>query len=128
MLIETIYKEPVRVKAGDTLLTRNKQQARIIAVNQEALVKDQCIVGWVDGRLRTWCINGDFYADGEESEYDLQMPEADLEVGMVTSCIVIRENGDRILVNDVNAEQARELVDDAVMIHYIAYGVPANQV
>lgn len=127
MLIETLYKEPVRVKAGDTLLTRNEQQAHIIAVNPAAMKKDQCIVGFVNGYLRSWCLNGDFYADHTTSEYDLQMPEADLEVGMVTSCIVIRENGDRILVNDINAEQARELVDDAVMIHHIEYAVPAAQ-
>lgn len=127
MLLETLYKEPVRVKAGDILLTRSGQQARIVAVNPAALVKDQCIVGWVNGRLRTWCINGNFYAEAEESKYDLQMPEADLEVRTVISCIVIRENGDRILVDDINAEQARELVDDAVMIHCIEYVVPANQ-
>ena len=127
MLIETIYKEPVRVKAGDVLLTRNDRQAHIIAVNQAAKRKDQCIVGFVNGLLQSWCLNGDFYTDHTTSEFDLQMPEADLEVSMITSCIVIRENGDRILVNDVNAEQARELVDDAVMIHHIEYAVPAAQ-
>ena len=127
MLIETLYKAPVHVKAGDTLLTRNGQPASIIDVNPGALVADQCIVGWVDGRLWSWCLNGDFYADSNENELDLQMPEADLKVRTVTSCIVIRENGARILVNDINAEQARELVDDAVMIHHIEYAVPAAE-
>ena len=125
MLIETHYKSPVVVAAGDVLPTKDGKQARIIAVNPEAERQDQCIVGWVDGRLRTWCINGAFYVHTGESELDLQMPEADVEVRTVTSCIVIRENGARILVNDINAEQARELVDDAVMIHHIEYAVPA---
>jgi hypothetical protein len=127
MLIETVYKEPVRVKAGDILLTRSGQQAHIVAVNRVAKRKDQCIVGFVNGLLRSWCLNGDYYTAGEESECDLQMPEADLEVRTVTSCIVICESGARIIMNDINAEQARELVDDAVMIHYIEYVVPANQ-
>ena len=127
MLIETLYKAPATVKAGDILRTRDEHQAHIIDVNQEVLIADQCIVGRVNGRLQSWCINGDFYPDGTESAFDLQLPESDLEVRTVTSCIVIRENGARILVNDVNAEQARELVDDAVMIHYIEYPVPAAQ-
>lgn len=127
MLIETLYKSPVVVKVGDTLLTCAGHEAHIIAVNQQALTKNQCIVGWVNGRLQSWCINGDYYPDGTESPFDLQMPEDDMEVRTVTSCIVIRENGARFLMNDINAEQARELVDDAVMIHYIKYMVPAAQ-
>ena len=127
MLIETIYKEPVRVKAGDILLTRDGRQAHIIAVNPQAKREYHCIVGFINGDLVSWCLNGNYYTDHTTSEFDLQMPEADLEVGTVTSCIVICENGDRILVNDVNAEQARELVDDAVMIHHIEYAVPAAQ-
>lgn len=127
MLIETLYKDPIQVKVGDIMLTHSGQQAHIVAVNPAAKMEDQCIFGFVNGHLRSWCLNGDFCGNRITSAYDLQMPEADLEVRTVTSCIVIRENGDRILVNDINAEQARELVDDAVMTHCIEYVVPANQ-